>query len=513
MTNTSLYQINTRAFCHKHNKTLLEIPMSYFENLKDLGIEYIWLMGLWEPLLQTYIDKYCKTDGLLKEYKSALFDVESKDIIGSPYAISNYVLNKSLGDREDLKILKQKLNDIGLKLIVDFVPNHFGASTPLLKTHEEVFLQCRKEDFDRDGITFFEPDNNKGKYFAHGKDPNYVAWQDTVQVNYFNDNARKFMKDILKGLCLVADGVRCDMAMLAVNKVFKKTWGEVLKAQNIKTLSGEFWQEAIAEVKKESPSFIFIAEVYWDMEWEMQQLGFDYTYDKRLLDRITHSNANDIRDHLKAQISYQKKLVRFIENHDEKRSIASLGKEKAKMGAIIISTILGMRFYYDGQFEGAPIRLPVQLRREPIFNEDADIKSFYLKLLKIVNNDVFKKGTWRLLDVEKGMDDLSQNNILAWSLEYLEYSKEINKENHKENHKEYNKEDNKEKRIVVVNFSEYESSAHIKFNFDRFNFERDKNYVLEDLLNDVKYERTGSELADFGLFVKLSKYSAHIFKF
>ena len=215
----------------------------------------------------------------------------------------------------------------------------------------------------------------------------------------------------------------------------------------------------------------------------MQNLGFDYTYDKRLMDRIKYSDANDIRGHLRAENLYQEKLVRFIENHDEERSIKALGEDKAKMAAIIISTILGMRFYYDGEFEGKTVKLPVQLRREPVEEENKEIKEFYLKLLNIVNTDIFRKGSWSLLNVERGEDSLSYNNILAWSREY-----------------------EGKKVLIIINFSEYDSSAHIRVNFG--NSEKIK---FTDLLNNKEYEYKKSDLDTNGLFVKLKKYSAHIF--
>lgn len=483
MQNVSIYQINTRAFCYKQNKALLQIPLEYFRKLKSLGIDYVWMMGVWEPLSKKYIDKYCKEINLLKEYKKALPDVKEDDIVGSPYAISDYKLNPALGNLDDIKLLKQKLNSIGLKLIVDFVPNHFGASTPLLETHEDVFLKCKKEDFFNDRITFFRPFKEKEVFFAHGKDPNFAAWQDTVQINYFSESARNFMEQILLNLSSVADGVRCDMAMLCLNRIFAKTWKNIIEKQNLHAPQNEFWSEAIKKVKAKNPNFIFIAETYWDTEWEMQNLGFDYTYDKRLMDRIKYSDANDIRGHLRAETLYQEKLVRFIENHDEERSIKALGEDKAKMAAIIISTILGMRFYYDGEFEGKTVKLPVQLRREPVEEENKEIKEFYLKLLNIVNTDIFRKGSWSLLNVERGEDSLSYNNILAWSREY-----------------------EGKKVLIIINFSEYDSSAHIRVNFG--NSEKIK---FTDLLNNKEYEYKKSDLDTNGLFVKLKKYSAHIF--
>ena len=60
-----------------------------------------------------------------------------------------------------------------------------------------------------------------------------------------------------------------------------------------------------------------MAEVYWDLEWTLQQQGFDYTYDKRLYDRLREGHARPVREHLYAGLDYQVKLARFLENHDD----------------------------------------------------------------------------------------------------------------------------------------------------------------------------------------------------
>ncbi len=484
MVNASLYQINTRAFCSSREKKLVDLSQACFKNLKKLGMEYVWFMGIWKTLPKEYVEKYCMTEGLFSEYRKVLPDVSKEDIVGSPFAISDYVLSDALGESGDLKILKEKLNLLGLKLILDFIPNHFGAGTELLKTNPKVFLQVSKEDYQKDSMTFFKSDFGKEKYFAHGKDPNFFAWQDTVQVNYFNEDARAFMLAKLLDIAKVSDGVRCDMAMLAVNNVFEKTWQSTIEKQGLNKPQEEFWKIAIETVKKQYPNFLFIAEVYWDMEWDLQQLGFDFTYDKRLLDRLRYGDVDEIRGHLSAQKDYQDKSVRFIENHDEERSITSLGIAKAKMGAIIISTILGMRFYYDGQFEGRSKRLPVQLVREPDFTENKELKEFYEKLLSITKHKVFKKGNWSLVNPQRGSDDLSYHNILSWVWEY-----------------------NGDRRLIVVNYSEYDSSCHVKIDFGN-----NEKIILNDLLNDVSYERNLDDLNNFGLFVSLSAYNAHIFQ-
>ena len=70
---------------------------------------------------------------------------------------------------------------------------------------------------------------------------------------------------------------------------------------------------------KRIPKFLFIAEAYWDLEWELQQQGFDFCYDKRLYDRLEHENAESVRLHLCADLAYQDKLAAF---HREPRRAA-----------------------------------------------------------------------------------------------------------------------------------------------------------------------------------------------
>src|SRR5262249_36697057 len=144
------------------------------------------------------------------------------------------------------------------------------------------------------------------------------------------------------------DGVRCDMAMLLLSDIFQRTWGERAGAYPAQ----EYWSEIIQAVRHSHPDFLFMAEAYWDLEWTLQQLGFDYCYDKRLYDRLEHEDANSVRGHLMASLDYQQKLVRFIENHDEPRALAAFPLAKARAAAVTTSTLPGAKLFHEGQFEG-----------------------------------------------------------------------------------------------------------------------------------------------------------------
>lgn len=485
--NPSLYEINTRVWLRKFNDpgmTLDSVPDSCWLGLKEKGIDYIWLMGVWE-ICRSTIEKYCFEEFLIREYKAALKDYSKEDVIGSPYSIDSYELNSELGNEDSLPRLKEKLNSMGLKLILDFVPNHYSAETRHIETNPEVFLKVTKEHFMSDPYSYYKPDRVTDKYFAHGRDPFFPPWRDTIQINYFSIAAREFMVNTLKKISKAADGVRSDMSMLCLNNIFQNTWGSLLSDMGFRMPQDEFWSYAIAETKKEKPEFIFIAESYWDLEWELQQLGFDYTYDKKLTDRLETGFIDDIRGHLRAEYDFQNKSVRFIENHDEKRSLEIFGKDKAKTAAVIISTIPGMRFYFDGQWEGKRTKLPVQLARGPKEPVNEDISEFYNRLLEITRDYSMKGGEWELIELKSSWDgNNSYKKLLAWMWRY-------------EN----------EKRLVIVNISDEKCTALVDIDLEGY----PEEFILKDLLNEKTYFRSAEEVHSQGLYVELKKFESHIF--
>lgn len=489
--NPSIYEFNSRIWLKQFargNKavTLSDIPNNYWDDFVKKGFDFVWLMGIWKTC-DSVIDKYCFEDGLVKSYDRALKGWKRDDVIGSPFAIDMYDPNPKIATLKTLLELKSHLNKKGIKLILDFVPNHFSADSSLLKSNPDIFLEVDIDTFRKDTYTFYQPQKTINKYFAHGRDPFFPAWQDTVQVNFFSSDARNFLMKTLLDLTKVCDGVRCDMAMLAMNNVFNNTWGGILLSNGYEFPKTEFWAEAISAVKKERNDFIFIAEAYWDLEWKLQKLGFDYTYDKTFTDRLRFWKTKDIRDHLTADTEYQKKSLRFIENHDEERAAVSLGKDKSKAAAVIISSVQGMRFYNDGQFEGKKIKLPVQLGREPEDIPIKGMKDFYDKLLTITSQEIFKRGKWMLLEPVSSIDNnISFENILAWMWSFRE-----------------------EKRVVVVNYSEIISTCRLKLDVRGYSEE----FIINDLLNDHKYTRSAEEVYHQGLYIELMPYRSHIFSF
>lgn len=486
MNNPRIYEINTRIWIRQfgENAKLADIPDNIIKSLQDWGIDALWLMGIWQNNPEA-VEKYCFEPSLIAAYNNSLPDWEKEDVIGSPYSIDSYEINPVLGSMEDLICLKKKLNDARIKLILDFVPNHFSSSSKLLGTNPEIFLPSDFSLFKNDSYTFFRSPFGDDNYFTHGRDPLFPPWKDTVQVNFFSNGAREYLIRILENLCAICDGVRCDMAMLPLNNVFYNTWVGVLKKYGFEKPSTEFWEDAISKIKNVRGDFIFIAEAYWDLEWDLQQLGFDFTYDKRLTDRLCSADVRSIKDHLKADLDFQNKSVRFIENHDEERAASKFGKDLSLQAAAMISTLPGMVLYHDGQFEGRKVKLPVQLGRLPKEKFDGRIFNCYNKLLKITRQEPFRKGVWKMLDcLPVSMSDYSNQNLFAWEWNY-----------------------DKIKKIVVINYSNNTARGRLKIEIES----DDNSIELYDELNEKKYVRQNPELKEPGLYIELKAYCSHIF--
>lgn len=490
-TNLKIYEINTRVWIRGFDTSekkakLIDVPDSYWTSLTEKGFNLIWLMGIWKTC-PSVIEKCCFQEGLISTYKKALKDFSSKDVIGSPYSIDKYEISPDLGTPAELITLKQKLNSMGLKLILDFIPNHFSCDSEVIETNPYIFVEADEEYYSKNKYTFFIPEVWEDKYYAHGRDPFFPAWTDTIQINYFCQLARDFMTGILLNLPTYCDGVRCDMAMLILNNVFHNTWIGLMNNYGYQKPSREFWEIAISAVKEKFPEFIFIAETYWDLEWELQQMGFDFTYDKRLTDRLHDAPVYSIKDHLKAEDTYQKKSVRFIENHDEERAVTSFGKARSMAAAVAISTIQGLRFYNDGQLEGKKVKLPVQLGREPVEKPIPEIQAFYDQLLEITNDDIFKFGQWQLLEQLSSFEgNNSHNNFLIWLWTY------------KTDH-----------RLIVINYSDVVAQCRIKLDVAGY----EDIIKMTDLLTGIEYIRSAEEVYHHGLFVELKPYHSHIISY
>ncbi len=482
----NLLEINTFLFMTRMRQkydaqtTLGTVPRREWEELAAKGFALIWLMGVWE---RSPGSRECalSENGLRKAYGTALPGWTDSDVKGSPYAVHSYRLDKSLGSEQDLLQLKYTLNELGMGLILDFIPNHTALDHPWVQSNPEMFIQGTVQDLAQDPTLFFE--TGSGTIFAHGRDPHFPAWQDTAQINYFSSSARAALLRELKRIARYADGVRCDMSMLVLNEVFEKTWGTYIHGHV--QPEREFWADAIQEVKGACPAFLFTAEAYWDLEYSLQQLGFDYTYDKRLYDLMLNTSTREIRRHLLGDMNYQKKCIRFIENHDEPRAAAVFGKERSCAAAVIMATIPGLHLFHEGQLEGNTLRVPVQLSDKEEESTDPDIKDFYERLLAFTSGEPLATGIWIPLDIRPAWEgNWSCENLIAWIW-------------HDENML----------KLVCVNYSGSVSQGRLRIPLRHI---QAGPLTFRDVLTEEIYVRTTDEVIGGGLFVELGPWKSHL---
>jgi hypothetical protein len=480
-----IYEINTWVWLeelsqkYKSRVTLAKVPREEWNFIADLKVDAVWLMGVWERS-PAGIAIANQNKGLLEDFRRVLSDFRPEDNVGSPYCVRRYVVDGHLGGREGLAIARGELARRGLKLVVDFVPNHVAPDHPWTTEHPEYFIQGDAEDLRRDPGSFVGIGK---KIFACGRDPFFPAWPDVLQLNAFDSGLRKTVVETLKGIADQADGVRCDMAMLLMNNIFERTWGPRAGARP----SAEYWPEVIQAVKMKHPDFLFMAEAYWDLEWELQQQGFNFCYDKKLYDRLEHDNAESVRLHLCADPAYQDKLVRFIENHDEPRAAATFAPAKERAAAVTIMTIPGAKLLHEGQFEGRRVRLPVFLARRPFETVDPDLEVFYQRLLAAMNTETLRSGEWCLCERSGWPDNPSFLNLVAWCWHGA-----------------------KDRYLVVVNLSDARSQGKVKVPWDEL---KSISCRLTDLFTGAVYERKGEEMLNSGLYIDLEAWEFHFLKF
>ncbi|MGW7544421.1 alpha-amylase [Streptomyces sp. NPDC054770] len=477
---TVIYEINTLVWLgelsgrYGRRVTLGDVPGEVWDEVARPGIDTVWLMGVWERS-PAGLAIALADEGLLASFRAALPDLAPADIAGSPYCVRNYVVDAGLGGPEGLAAARAELAARGLRLILDYVPNHVAPDHPWLTERPDCLVRGTPDDLARDPGAFLAAG---GQVYARGRDPYFPPWPDVVQLNAFSERLRTATVDTLVSIGDQADGVRCDMAMLLMNDVFAKTWGDLAGAAP----AADFWPYVVPRVRERHPGLLFVAEAYWDLEWALQQQGFDHCYDKRLYDRLVHQDAGSVSAHLGAGLDYQRGLVRFLENHDEPRAAATLPGDKERAAAVAVATLPGATLWHEGQFEGRRVRPPVFLSRRPEEPADESLRDFYGRLLAAVAPA--REGDWQQLAATGWPDNDTHLDLLAWSWTA-----------------------GRERYLVVVNYSGRPAQGRVPLPWADL---AGQPCELTDLLAGNTFERDGGELAGPGLFVDLGAWHWHL---
>jgi glycosidase len=374
-----LYQIFTRLFGNQTQKPLLngtkaengsgtfeDISEKALQSIENMGFTHIWLTGIIRHATQTDNSEI----GFPPSHPATV-----KGMAGSPYAISDYFeldpdLAKNPEKRwEEFFSCRDRIQKAGLKLIVDFVPNHTARQYKSAYAESQGFGALGEKDFKHEWFHpnhhyFYIPErplvlpdrrkDGSGLEYqefpakATGNDcftdkPSVYDWYETVKLNYgvnYHTQTSHFdpipstwfyMLEVLlfwaeKGI----DGFRCDM---------------------VEMVPVEFWAWAIPKAKEKYPNLIFIAEVYNPDNYQryLNWGKFDFLYDKVglydcLRDLVEEKgNAQSITRVWQSQEGFEHRMLRFMENHDEQRIASDLvGKDPFRaIPAMAISAFLG----------------------------------------------------------------------------------------------------------------------------------------------------------------------------
>lgn len=354
MSKKVIYQVlprifgNTTEHC-KPNGTIEENGVGKFSDftpqrlsdIASLGVTHIWYTGVIEHATTTPYTQY----GIPQDNKYVV-----KGLAGSPYAIKDYYsIDPDLADNpanrdEEFQQLIERTHEQGMKVIIDFIPNHVARSYKSLNAPDGVKSLGEEDDtslsFSANNNFYYIPNSifNPLFYIGEGEEryietpakvtgndaftpsPSQTDWYETVKLNYginYQTGERHFnpipntwfkMLDILKYWSSKGvDAFRCDMAEM---------------------VPFEFWRWAIGTLKAEYPEVIFIAEVYNPEQYHNYAIegGFDYLYDKvGLYDVLrniinNYESANAITRCWQSVEFIKDKMLHFTENHDEQRS-------------------------------------------------------------------------------------------------------------------------------------------------------------------------------------------------
>lgn len=336
-----IYQIFERQYSAKGDFNSITNDL---DRLKNLGVTVLWLMPV-HPIGQA----------------------KKKGTVGSPYAATDYyAINPDYGTKEDLKRLVAESHKRGMKVIIDIVANHTAWDSVLMKNKS------------------FYTQNEKGEII-----PPVPDWADVADLNYNNAELRKYMIEMLVSWIrdYDLDGFRCDVAGFVPT---------------------DFWEAARAAVDK------IKADTIWLAEWESPDLlikAFNLDYSWRMHSALMNAlqgnhPASEIRKTWEAQKAEFPKnflMMRFSDNHDERRAIVRFGEKGALAAQALVFTLDGVPLVYNGMEVGDTTEsgAPALFEKLPIFWQAAERRPefprFYKTMIELRKSSVaLRRGdlTW-----------------------------------------------------------------------------------------------------------------------
>ena len=374
-----LYQLNTRVFLQERGvalgraATLDDVPDAFLDDVAAQGVRVGLAPG---RLADRPVGREVSRSNpkLRDECRRALPDLRDQDICGSPFAITAYQVHEDFGGDAALRAPARAAGAARAQAAARLRAQPHRARSPLghrapgvLRPRQRGRPGARAAELRPRRCGRTREEGQATTILAYGRDPYFAGWPDTFQLNYRHAGLREAQIGRARARSPSAATACAATWRCCCSRRSSSGPGATARCRATarRRRTTPFWPEAIAAIRRRHPQFLFIAEVYWDMEWELQQAGFDYTYDKRLYDRLVAGAAAPVREHLLADPAVPGPLAalpREPRRAARGRDVPARGKHKA--AAVVASTARGLRFFHEGQLRGAP-RARVDAPRAP----------------------------------------------------------------------------------------------------------------------------------------------------
>lgn len=468
-----------------------EIPEMEFNDWQSMGFDWVWLYGVWQ-IGDYVIDHDLKDSTLLNRYNEVLPDWKREDVIGYPLCIYKYEVCPEVGTEEDLHWFRMEMKKRGIKLMLDFVPNDTAIDAPEMTSNPEFYIRSTvspNQEIEFDSNRFMKDRNG----VAFGSGEFMPPMHFNAQLNLFNKKCRDYQIDRIYKVSHLCDGLRVHLAQYLINSKFAEFWGNELFNQNginkvdidYKNEDEEFWFLAISKIREENPNFVMMAESYgYENQEKLLNCGFNYVYEKELLDKLVYSDVKGFRDLIfNNEFLTSKKMVHFVENHDEARILHHFWKNErmACAASAALLTLPGIRLINFHQWLGYMNQIDVNLRRsyEPHMNKH--IMLFYVRLLRVLDTNAIRFGQWTPKNV------YDSDTVFAWK--WVKGKQHV---------------------LVTVNFCDNRSGGRVIC--DDAPTET-REITVHELITNTYYTRDPQELIDTGLILSLDKYETQIFEY
>ncbi|NJL28881.1 MAG: alpha-amylase [Thermoanaerobaculia bacterium] len=375
-----------------------EIPDEELDRLQGWGITGLWLIGLWErsPASER-IKRLCG----------------NPEAAASAYSLYDSVIAARLGGEAAFEKLRDRAIARGIRLACDMVPNHTGVDSRWVVEHPDRFLSLREkpypnytftgEDLCADervsiriedhyydktdaAVVFERIDNASGEklYIYHGNDGTRMPWNDTAQIDYLNPEAREAVIETILEVARRFPIIRFDAAMTLAKRHVHRLWypepgqgGDIptraehglSRREFDRRMPEEFWREVVDRVAEEVPDTLLLAEAFWLMEgYFVRTLGMHRVYNSAFMHMLRDEDNAKFRTALKQTLEFDpgilQRYVNFLTNPDEEPAVEQFGKGDKYFGiCLMMVTLPGLPMFGHGQFEGFEEKYGMEYQR------------------------------------------------------------------------------------------------------------------------------------------------------